>query len=132
MQLSNRRGEIALLGQELGPRPHAGLGEVGAKPHAVVGHAVRKRMAAGEERRPRRHADGRRRIRPVVAKTCVGDAVDMRRLYEVGTVTTQEVVPELVGHEEEEVRSVGACHGRRFDPSEGGGVTRTDASTCRR
>ena len=78
------------------------LGQLRARRRDVVDHACAVRIAAAQERSPRRVADRVLAIRAIESYAPRGEAIDIRRLNQFVAVAA-EVVVQVVGHDEHDV-----------------------------
>ena len=120
VHLADRGGVVARRGEYLGPRADSRVVVVGPDGVQIVGDAVLDGVHAGEQRRPGRHAQGRSGVGVVVADAVVGDPVDVGGVDEVCAVAAQEVAPELVGEEEDDVGRSAHCRSLRSAAGAGG------------
>ena len=107
MHFADGRGVVALAVGQFGPGVDAAVRQIRAQPLAVVSHAVADRVHSGEQTGPRGHADGMGGVGFLETDAPAGQTVDVRRLNEIGAVAAQKIRAELVGHQKEEVGTVG-------------------------
>ena len=106
VHLADSGGVITGFSKDFGPGPNPRLSPVGAQILQVARHPVADRVHAGEQGGPGGHADWRTRERVCVAHAVFCDGIDVWSVEPVGAVAPGKVGPELVGKEEDDVRSL--------------------------
>ena len=110
MHLADGAGEVPGSRQHQGPGGQTCFGVIRTQELAVVGNPRLDRVQAGQQGDAGGHADRMRAVSLFVEHPFPRDAVDVRGTHERGAVTAEEVVAQLVGDDEQEIRS--GRHGR--------------------
>ena len=105
VHLADGSGVIAGSGQSFGPGVYPAVGIVWPQKRSVRPNAGLDRVHARQQRYPGSDAQGMLAVGIGVAHASSGDAIDVGGGDEIGTVTAEEIVPQLVGHDEDDVGS---------------------------
>jgi len=105
VHLADGSGQVSVIGEDLCPGLNPTFVQVGSQEMGIVQHAVLDRIASAQQQTSRRNTYRGGRIRSRIPNPFRCEGVDVGCRDEIGTVATEKVGPQLIGHDEQEIRA---------------------------